>query len=160
MTGQNGWSDQKQVWEELKSLGADLSWTKVPFDPHVSHHVPAHRSGVYLVCARPPAEPLAALNAYTVLYAGQVKQSAHGLRARFQEHLKRPAVALRGFKECYYPDVHFWFAPVDGRRLIDDLEGLLIAAFNPPCNKVGAPGSRTLLARIGAGAPLRATAVA
>ncbi len=160
MTAQTGWSDERRVWDAFKYFGADLSWQKVPFDPHVLHRVPAHASGVYLVCARPPAEPLAPLNAYTVLYAGQVKQSAHGLRARFREHLKRPADALRGFKECYYPDVHFWFAPVDGRRLIDDLEGLLIEAFNPPCNKVGAPGSRTLLGRLGAGVPLGAPAMA
>lgn len=145
----NGWSSEPPIWQELAGLTQLLSWKRIPFDSSRSHRVPEHDTGVYLICVSPPFGTLKKLNAYTVLYAGQVKSHIRGFRTRFSEHLKRPNATLKMFLDCYYSHVDFWFAHVHDPSQIDSLEGLLIDTFNPPCNSIRAPGSLTLVARLG-----------
>ena len=147
----HGWSYQKELWDELERLGRSLSWTKVPSDPNASHRVPKNDIGVYLICASPPADPVKPLNTYTVLYAGQVNSSHRGLRTRFLEHINKPTELIRLFRNCYYPNFDFWFSVVNDSSRINELESLLIETFKPPCNIKKAPGSSTLLARLGVG---------
>lgn len=145
-----GWSPEKRLWSELVRVSGDLSWKRVVLDSSRSHRIPKEDTGVYLICSCPPFEALKSLTTYTVLYAGQVKSNKRGLRTRFLEHIRKPNAKLRLFLDCYYPAVHFWFALAYEPSHIDALESLLIATFNPPCNTIEAPGSSTLMARIGA----------
>ena len=147
----HGWSYQKNLWDELERLGKSLSWTKVPSDPNVSHRVPKNDIGVYLICASPPADSVKSLNTYTVLYAGQVNSFHRGLRTRFLDHINKPTELIRLFRHCYYPNFDFWFSVVKDSSRINELENLLIETFKPPCNINKAPGSSTLLARLGVG---------
>lgn len=147
----HGWSPERKLWDELGRLSTDLSWKRVAFDPNRASRISMNQRGVYLICASPPVEAIEAINAYTVLYTGQVKSLTHGLRARFLEHIRTPSPQLKLFLECYYPAVHFWFTAVDDRSKIDDLEALLRETFNPPCNAIRAPGTQVLLARLGIG---------
>ena len=146
-----GWSPERGLWDKLKETGEDLSWKKVEYDPNKSHLLPGDDRGVYLICAAPPANTINALNAYTILYAGQVKGERRSLRHRFLEHIRHPKPKLKLFVDCYYPDVHFWFAVAHEPSKIDALEILLIEIFNPPCNSISAPGTKITLARLGAG---------
>ena len=147
----SGWSPDRKLWDELGTLSKDLSWKKVEFDRNRSHLVSNNDRGVYLICASPPIETISVINAYTILYAGQVKSRNRSLRMRFLEHIRTPSPQLKLFLDCYYPAVHFWFASVQDESKIDDLEVLLVEAFNPPCNKIRAPGTQILLARLGTG---------
>lgn len=147
----HGWSYQKELWDELERLGKSLSWKKVPSDPNSSHLVPENDIGVYLICASPPANSVKSLKAYTVLYAGQVNSFDRGLRTRFLEHIKKSTEIIRLFRNCYYPNFDFWFSIVKDSSRINELESLLIETFKPPCNIKKAPGSSTLLARLGVG---------
>ena len=149
-----GWSPEKKLWNELVRIGASLSWKRVDLDSSRSHRIPEKDTGVYLICASAPSEAVKTLNACTVLYAGQVKSSRRGLRTRFLEHIKKPTARLKSFLDCYYPKVHFWFACVREPAEIDELEGLLIGVFNPPCNEIGAPGTSVLTARLGIPKPI------
>ena len=144
-----GWSPEKELWKELVRVSGDLAWKRVNLDSSHSHRIPKQDTGVYLICAPPPSEAVKMLNAYTVLYAGQVKSQSRGLQTRFLEHIRTPTAKLRLFMDCYYPRLHFWFALVHDPSQIDSLESLLIETFNPPCNTIGAPGSSLLLARLG-----------
>ena len=149
-----GWSPEKELWEELVHVSGDLAWKRVNLDSSHSHRIPKQVTGVYLICAPPPFEAVKMLNAYTMLYAGQVKSQSRGLQTRFLEHIRTPTAKLRLFMDCYYPRLHFWFALVHDPPQIDSLESLLIETFNPPCNTIGAPGSSTLIARLGTPRPL------
>lgn len=149
-----GWSPDEALWDELARISCDLIWKKVKFDASYSHLVSNQKIGVYLICANTPKEAIKQLSAYTVLYAGQVRSHEHGLQARFLEHVRNPKIKLQWYIKCYYPNVHFWFAHVDDASLIDELETLLIEAFNPPCNSISAPSSSAIIARIGAGRPI------
>ena len=143
-----GWSPEKNLWNELIRVSKNLSWKKIKLDLSSSHRV-SKQIGVYLICACHPYEAVKGLKAYTVLYTGQVKSEDRGLRTRFLEHIKKPNAKLKLYLNCYYPDVHFWFAHVDKPTQIDELEALLVETFNPPCNSIGAPGSSALVARLG-----------
>ena len=150
----NGWSSETAIWKELFELTQLLSWNRIPFDSSRLHRVPKDKTGVYLICVRPPFGVIEKLNAYTVIYAGQVRSHIRGFRTRFSEHLNQPNPTLKTFMDCYYSHVDFWFAHVHEPSLIDSLEGLLIEAFNPPCNSIRAPGSLTLIARLGTPRPI------
>ena len=157
----SGWSPERNLWTTLQGLGGHLSWTRVDLDPNRSHLVSAS-DGVYLIAACPPSSAMSAIGLYTVLYAGQVNSvhtPSRNLRVRFREHIKKPNPKLRMFIDCYFPAVHFWFAALYDKSLIDQMEGLLIRTFNPPCNTIDAPGAKVLLARIAAGKRISALPV-
>lgn len=153
----SGWSPNRKLWDELGALSKDLSWKKVEFDRNRSHLVSNNDRGVYLICASPPIETISVINAYTILYAGQVKSRNRSLRTRFLEHIRNPNPQLKLFLDCYYPIIHFWFATVQDQSRIDELEVLLVETFNPPCNSISAPGTKALLARLGTGRTIRAS---
>lgn len=152
-----GWSPERKLWDELRNAGRELSWKKIEFDPNKSHLLPENARGVYLICASPPKDAINALGAYTILYAGQVKSERRSLRNRFLEHIRHPRPKLKLFVDCYYPDVHFWFAIAHEPSTIDSLEILLIGIFNPPCNSISAPGTKSTLACLGAGRSIGAS---
>ena len=146
-----GWSPERRLWNELEQLSTGLAWKKVVFEPERGHLLPDRDRGVYLICAAPPARSLSVVEAYTILYVGQVKGSHRSLRDRFLEHVRRPSAKLRVFLDCYYPTVHFWYATINNPSRIDTLEILLIETFRPPCNSIRAPGTHTFLANLGEG---------
>ena len=146
-----GWSPDRKLWEALDRAGEGLSWRKVDFYRDKAHLVSREGRGVYLICAAPPVRAIDRINPYTVLYAGQVKGRHRTLRDRFLEHVRNPSPQLKLFVDCYFPAVHFCFATVDDPSRIDELEVLLLELFNPPCNRISAPGTQIILARIGVG---------
>ena len=152
-----GWSPERKLWDELRNAGKELSWRKIEFDPNQSHLLPESVRGVYLICASPPKDAINALNAYTILYTDQVKGRRRSLRNRFLEHISHPKPKLKLFVDCYYPDVHSWFAVAHESSRIDALEILLIGIFNLPCNSISAPETKVTLARIGAGRSIGAS---
>lgn len=143
-----GWSPEKKLWEQLDRIGKNLQWRRVSLDSNYLSRVP-RSSGVYVICTSPPFESVKAIGAHSVVYAGQVKSTNRGLQTRFREHIMNPSAHLKLYLDCFFPSIYFLFASVTDTDLIDKIEGFLIEAFNPPCNKIGAPGSSTLLARLG-----------
>ena len=83
-----GWNINSAPWERAGKELQKLEWKKVFLDPSQTFVIP-EKSGVYLICGRPPVpvetdltKPLAIF--YNVLYAGQ----SGSLRARFATHAK------------------------------------------------------------------------
>ena len=146
-----GWSPIRELWDELSRQTHTLDWKRVDFSLSRTVRVPPHDTGVYLICTRPPERVLHKAKPYTVLYAGQVKSRARGLRTRFRDHIQRPSRKLSIFLDCYQPEVDFWYATTADPSKIDSLETLLIDLFNPPCNNISAPRASGL--RIGFGSP-------
>ena len=146
-----GWSPERSLWDELESLGRDLSWKKVALEQNRGHLLPDGQRGGYLIGASPPAPSLNAVNAYTILHAGQVKSPRRGLRGRLLEHVRRPTAKLEVFVECHYPMVHFWHAIMNNASRIGTLKILLMETFRPLCNSIRAPGTQASLADIGKG---------
>ena len=153
-TRQSGWTYEKDLWDRLSTAGRDLSWKNLSFDENSRHLVPEHDGGVYLICAKPPPGFVEPVPVYTVLYAGKVESTEHGLRRRFLEHLRRPSPILRIFRLCYFPHLYFWCVAIHDQSRISEIEALLIETFNPPCNQRRAPGTDVLLAKIGIGQKL------
>lgn len=149
-----GWSPEKQLWDSLDKLTQGLSWTNVPFDVNSEYRVPNNSRGAYLIAAAAPASGLERVGAYTVLYVGSVTGLSRSLRARFKDHLTRPADTLKRFRRCYWQSTDFWFTTVHDTKQIRELESLLTRAFNPPCNLIDPPGTSELLANISEGVPL------
>lgn len=146
-----GWSTNPRLWKELDNLGKNLSWKNVNLDLSKKHLLPGNYRGVYLICAFSPSKTLDLIKAYTILYAGKVTSSNRGLRNRFIEHINHPNSILKEFLHCYYPKIDFWYAIINEQSQIDEMEAILIETFKPPCNKIRAPGTQILLARLGPG---------
>ena len=146
----NGWSPDRALWCELVRVTNGLSWRNVDLDRSSRHRVPEH-SGVYAICAESPLEAQMNFNACTILYAGQSKRC---LRTRFLQHSQNPGRILQPFTSCFYPKVRFWFASVNDVSRIDEIEVLMIATFNPPCNSIQGPGASTIIAHIGTTKPI------
>ena len=85
-----GWTLDRTLWNELLRVSKELSWRRVELYVQNSYRIPVDNTGVYLIGTRPPFQALKSLEAYTILYAGQVKSSARGLRTRFLEHIRKP----------------------------------------------------------------------
>lgn len=148
----SGWSSEKKLWSELTKFSQDLKWKKVAFDLNCEYLLPDHCGGVYLICAAAPQNVVTEIGAYTILYVGKV--TSRSLRARFREHVGKPNPKLEQFVDCYYPSIHFWFSVLSDDSRISAIESLIKETFNPPCNSISPPGTRVLLARIGAEVPI------
>ena len=146
----NGCSPDKALWCELESITNGLSWKNISLDQSKKHRIPK-KSGVYIICAEFPLQAIKNFNACIILYAGQSKSC---LRTRFLQHSQRPGQKLKPYISCFYPRIQFWFAPISDVSLINKTEGLLIAAINPPCNSIQAPGAHAIIARIGTTKPI------
>ena len=144
LSSANGWSTCKELWSEVVHVTKDLEWKKIDFNRNSSHRIPKDSNGVYLICARSPVKTM---SAHTVIYIGQVNRFR--LRARFLEHVNNPGEKLQQFKSCFFPNLDFWYARVNELTKIDEIENLLIAAFNPPCNRRRGPRANAIMARFG-----------
>jgi hypothetical protein len=132
-----GWNLSTEPWERAFKEIQNLEWKKVPLDSIQSIVVP-EKSGVYLICGRPPApsgtdhtKPLAVF--YNVLYAGQ----SGSLRSRFVTHAKFTSPDLERAKRTFQ-NLDFWYAPVESVDL-NRIEGLLLDVLGPTANRVNAP---------------------
>lgn len=137
----NGWSPDKNLWENLKDVADSLEWRKVRFLRKNEVRVPK-QSGVYFISIASKLKISSTIN--TVIYVGQSKSS---IRSRFKDHIA--SNKLRPYLDCFYPDSQFWFAYINDEEKINEMEVLLINAFNPPCNSIQAPGTKPILARLG-----------
>jgi hypothetical protein len=138
-----GWNINSAPWERAGKELQKLEWKKVFLDPSQTFVIP-EKSGVYLICGRPPVpvetdltKPLAIF--YNVLYAGQ----SGSLRARFATHAKSTSPDLELAKKTFR-NLDYWYALVENVDL-NRIEGLLLDVLGPTANRVNAP----LQARLG-----------
>jgi hypothetical protein len=132
-----GWNINSAPWERAGIEIQKLEWKKVFLDPSQTFVIP-EKSGVYLICGRPPvpfeadpAKPLAVF--YNVLYAGQ----SGSLRTRFATHAKSTSPDLELAKKTFR-NLDYWYALVDSVDL-NMIEGLLLDVLGPTANRVNAP---------------------
>lgn len=132
-----GWNLNSAPWERAGKELQQLEWKKVFLDPSQAFVIP-EKSGVYLICGRPPvspetdpAKPLAIF--YNVLYAGQ----SGSLRSRFATHAKSTSQDLELAKKTFR-NLDYWYALVESIDL-NRIEGLLLDVLGPTANRVNAP---------------------
>ena len=132
-----GWNIHSAPWERAGKELQKLKWKKAFLDPSQTFVIP-EKSGVYLICGRPPVpvetdptKPLAIF--YNVLYAGQ----SGSLRARFATHAKSTSSDLELAKKTFR-NLDYWYALVDNVDL-NKIEGLLLEVLGPTANRVNAP---------------------
>lgn len=132
-----GWNIHSAPWERADKEIQKLKWKKVFLDPSQTFVVP-EKSGVYLICGRPPVsveadptKPLAIF--YNVLYAGQ----SGSLRTRFATHAKSTSADLELAKKTFRT-LDYWYAIVENVDL-NRVEGLLLDVLGPTANRVNAP---------------------
>ncbi len=132
-----GWNLNSAPWERAGKELLQLEWKKVFLDPSQAFVIP-EKSGVYLICGRPPvppetdaAKPLAIF--YNVLYAGQ----SGSLRSRFTTHAKSTSQDLELAKKTFR-NLDYWYALVESIDL-NRIEGLLLEVLGPTANRVNAP---------------------
>ena len=132
-----GWNIHSAPWERAGKELQKLKWKKAFLDPSQTFVIP-EKSGVYLICGRPPVpvetdptKPLAIF--YNVLYAGQ----SESLRARFDTHAKSTSQDLELAKKTFR-NLDYWYALVNNVDL-NKIEGLLLEVLGPTANRVNAP---------------------
>jgi hypothetical protein len=132
-----GWNIESAPWERAGKEIQNLEWKKVFLDPSQTFVIP-EKSGVYLICGRPPVpvetdptKPLAIF--YNVLYAGQ----SGSLRTRFATHAKSTSPDLELAKKTFR-NLDYWYALVENVDL-NRIEGLLLDVLGPTANRVNAP---------------------
>ena len=132
-----GWNIHSAPWERAGKELQKLEWKKVFLDPSQTFVIP-RKSGVYLICGRPPVpvetdptKPLAIF--YNVFYAGQ----SGSLRARFATHAKLTSPDLELAKKTFR-NLDYWYALVNNVDL-NKIEGLLLDVLGPTANRVNAP---------------------
>ncbi|MET8170983.1 hypothetical protein [Streptomyces clavifer] len=143
-------------WEKLTAVESIAS--SIPDDP-----------GLYMFVWRPAIKFAMADRSeggfHQVLYighAGGAGELGNTLRNRFKDYKKhlrgnpedlwtREPPTTRAGRLTHYLALHpleFWFATVDDRSMIRNLEGRLIHLYNPPINIQGGPKLRGRLSRI------------
>lgn len=132
-----GWNLRRDSWELAGKEIQKLEWKKVFLDPSQTFVIP-QKSGVYLICGRPPllgdTDPTKPLGVfYNVLYAGQ----SGSLRARFDTHAKLTSPDLELAKKTFR-NLDYWYALVENVDL-NRIEGLLLDVLGPTANRVNAP---------------------
>ena len=132
-----GWNINRTSWERAITEIQNLEWKKVFLDPTQAVVVP-EKSGVYLICSRPPvpsgtdpSKPLGVF--YNVIYAGQ----SGSLRSRFTTHAKSTSADLELAKSTFR-NLDYWYAQVESVDL-NRIEGLLLDVLGPTANRVSAP---------------------
>lgn len=143
-------------WEKLTAVESIAS--SIPDEP-----------GLYMFIWRPAIKLAMADRSeggfHQVLYighAGGAGELGNTLRNRFKDYKKhlrgnpedlwtREPPTTRAGRLTHYLALHpleFWFATVDDRSMIRNLEGRLIHLYNPPINIQGGPKLRGRLSRI------------
>ena len=132
-----GWNINSAPWERAGKEIQNLEWKKVFLDPTQTFVIP-EKSGVYLICGRPPVpietdptKPLAIF--YNVLYAGQ----SGSLRARFDTHAKSTSPDLELAKKTFR-NLDYWYALVENVDL-NRIEDVLLDVLGPTANRINAP---------------------
>jgi hypothetical protein len=132
-----GWNINSASWERAGKEIQKLEWKKAFLDQSQTFLIP-EKSGVYLICGRPPVpaetdpkKPLAIF--YNVLYAGQ----SGSLRARFATHAKSTSLDLEIVKKTFQ-NLDYWYALVENIDL-NRIEGILLDVLGPTANRVNAP---------------------
>lgn len=132
-----GWNIDSAPWERAGNEIQKLEWKKVFLDRSQTILIP-EKSGVYLICGRPPVpvetdptKPLAIF--YNALYAGQ----SGSLRARFDTHAKSTSPDLELAKKTFR-NLDYWYALVENVDL-NRIEGVLLDVLGPTANRVNAP---------------------
>ncbi len=128
-----GWTVDGRLWEQVEEKAGRLNWRRVPFAATSAFDVPV-ASGIYMICASPPATSLGATAPgrpalYTALYVGK-----GNLRARFRRHTGRPKESIRAYTRTFSGRLDFWYASIDCASMVDATEAALIHALCPPCN--------------------------
>lgn len=139
-----GWSLDPSNWLALRALleTSSLTWNRAVLAHAHRLSVPA-RPGVYAIEFPAPIQ-LGASSTATyppIRVPVYIGKSTTSVRMRFLSHTSddpqdRIAKA-RAWPECSIGPRAFIWAELDDVRAIDTLESLLIACFNPPCNKIG-----------------------
>ena len=149
-----GWSQERPVWNALRSKIGPNKWHRAPFDSSKAFLV-AEEPGIYAICARAPFGTGAKgpLGAYKPMYIGRAARENGGLRARFLEHTRHPKPSIRAMVRCFHDTVEFWYVKIESKELIQELEALCLEAFGPECNDVRAPHQNVILATLGKSVP-------
>ena len=123
------------LWETL-NLPQPLHWIRTAFDQTRGRDIPNDRIGVYAFVLEPN---IACIGLAYLLYVGRTKQH---FRARFYKYkrdqrdpnTKRDLVHI--MLTTWPGRVAFYYAPIDDRNIVQEIEDQLIAAFKPPfCRK-------------------------
>ncbi len=132
-----GWNIDRASWERASNILQKLEWKKAFLDPSQAFVIP-EKSGVYLICSRPPVpvesdstKPLGIF--YNVLYAGQ----SVSLRTRFNTHAKSSSLDIELVKKTFR-NLDYWYALVEKVDL-DGIERILLDVLGPTANRINAP---------------------
>ena len=128
----NGWTLEKQNWEDLLKVISDTHWSHTKLDTLYQNKVP-ERPGVYAICLKLKTmdfnqRPFRDL--YEVIYVGRSETS---VRSRFVKHSSSPVRGVRDAKECFGDNLEYWYTEVN-RDQVRELEARLIQCFGPPAN--------------------------
>lgn len=127
-----GWALEKDKWNNLQTIIAGTTWSKVLFDKLYSTLVP-DEPGIYAICAKIKyfdQSPFRDL--YNIIYVGMDRVS---LRRRFIEHLRIPKKEICQAFTCFGWDLDYHYATAD-QTLVVQMEGHLISCLGPPANLV------------------------
>ena len=134
MTIETGWAADRKLWDDVEAEVGQLSWRRVPFAATSAFDVPV-KSGVYMICASPPAEGFRGVekgspSLYTALYVGK-----GDLRTRFTRHTgAKPKRAIKRYTRTFSGRMDFWYVPIESPSQVDAAEAALIHALRPACN--------------------------
>lgn len=130
----HGWSLSTNKWRLLEDVMKQLSsgGTCIKLDARSAWRVPTS-SGVYIICAHPPAHmhfpECLEKRFYNVIYAGK----ANDLQQRFKQHANRRGKFFRAFSVFQHLD--FWHFECTTARLRYS-EQALIQVFRPSENQI------------------------
>ena len=119
------------LWQHL-DLPQPLHWIRTQFDQTESRDIPNDLIGVYAFVLEPK---IAYIDLAYLLYVGKTTQH---FRARFnkykrhqhEDNTKRPLVQI--MLNAWPGRLAFYYAPIDDRNIVKEIEDQLIAAFKPP----------------------------
>ena len=128
----NGWTLEKQNWDDLLIVLTGTKWSRTKLDTLYKNRIP-NRPGVYAICLNLGAMGFTQRpfkDIYEVIYVGRSESS---VRTRFVSHCNKPVRGVREAKECFGNNLEYWYTEVDQDK-IREIEARIIQCFGPPAN--------------------------
>ena len=129
-----GWRLDRDAWECLQAVLAELNWFDLPFERLNAPSVP-EQSGVYIICGRPPIIMGRLCEVFfSVIYVGKSETS---IRSRFIVHCDNPDEGIKRAKRCYAHSVtrlRYYYA-VAPQEKVAEVESRLIECFGLSANR-------------------------
>jgi hypothetical protein len=123
-------------WKDPKmQIPITLVWSHIPFNISELNNVPNNKKGIYCFVIKPEYKEL-----FETSYLSYVGMTRRNFRTRYKEYLDdsegkgKPRHRIYKMLKLWATYLHFYYAPINNNKIIEDCEDKLLNVFVPKVN--------------------------